>query len=99
MAFQPLRVQGIRRGARLKFEFNGVYIDAFDGEFLSTALIASGIGAWRQSWALGAPRGLYCAMGMCFDCLVAVEGRGLVRACNTTVQDGMRAWSVGQGGG
>ena len=38
----------------------------------------------------GSPRGLFCGMGLCFDCLVCVDGRPGVRACVTAVRDGMR---------
>ncbi len=36
------------------------------------------------------PRGLFCGMGVCFDCLVTVDGRPGVRACMTPVVDGIR---------
>jgi predicted molibdopterin-dependent oxidoreductase YjgC len=38
----------------------------------------------------GSPRGVFCGMGVCFDCLVTVDGRPDVRACVTPVRDGMR---------
>ncbi|MDH3376643.1 MAG: (2Fe-2S)-binding protein [Gammaproteobacteria bacterium] len=38
----------------------------------------------------GSPRGLFCAMGVCFDCLVRVDGRPGIRACLEPVRDGMR---------
>jgi predicted molibdopterin-dependent oxidoreductase YjgC len=34
-------------------------------------------------------RGLFCGMGVCFDCLVTVDGRINQRACMTTVHEGM----------
>ena len=37
----------------------------------------------------GAPRGLYCGMGVCFECLVIVDGVPNTRACMTWVRDGM----------
>ncbi len=40
--------------------------------------------------ASGAPRGIYCGMGVCFDCLVVVDGVPNTRACTTLVADGMR---------
>lgn len=42
----------------------------------------------------GAPRGLFCGMGLCFDCLVTVDGRPDVRACMTPVRDGMQIETV-----
>jgi predicted molibdopterin-dependent oxidoreductase YjgC len=44
----------------------------------------------RETPKSHAPRGLFCGMGLCFDCLVTVDGRGDVRACITPVRDGMR---------
>ncbi|MCX5480018.1 (2Fe-2S)-binding protein [Kaistia geumhonensis] len=38
----------------------------------------------------GAPRGLFCGMGVCFDCLVTVDGVADRRACMTPIRDGMR---------
>ena len=37
----------------------------------------------------GAPRGPFCGMGVCFDCLVTVDGRPSQRACLTKVAAGM----------
>ncbi len=37
----------------------------------------------------GAPRGPFCGMGVCFDCLVTVDGRPSQRACLTKVEAGM----------
>lgn len=37
----------------------------------------------------GAPRGLFCGMGACHDCLVTIDGRGGQRACMTPIRDGM----------
>lgn len=42
----------------------------------------------------GAPRGLFCGMGVCFDCLVRVDGREGVRACVTPIRAGMRVETV-----
>ncbi len=58
---------------------------------VAAALLASGHGpAVRRSERRGEPRGLFCGMGVCFDCLVTVDGRSGVRACMTPVRDGMK---------
>jgi len=44
----------------------------------------------RHLPAGGASRGVFCGMGVCFDCLVCVDGRSDVRACITPVREGMR---------
>ena len=38
----------------------------------------------------GEPRGVFCGMGVCFDCLVVVDGVPNTRACTTWVRDGMQ---------
>ena len=63
-------------------------IPALEGETIAAALSAAGIVAFRRT-ASGAPRGLHCGMGACFDCVVTVDGRIGQRACMTKVADGM----------
>ncbi len=42
-----------------------------------------------RTTAGGEPRGVFCGMGVCFDCLVVVDGVPSTRACVTWVRDGM----------
>lgn len=61
------------------------------GISVAAALIAAAkIVAFRHAPKTGEPRGLFCGMGVCFDCLVTVDDRTGVRSCMTTVTDGMR---------
>ena len=55
-------------GRELKFRFDGETITALEGETIAAALSAAGIVAFRRTPS-GAPRGLYCGMGACFDCV------------------------------
>jgi predicted molibdopterin-dependent oxidoreductase YjgC len=64
------------------------------GRSIAAALIHAGRPALRRGPG-GAPRGVYCGIGVCFECRVHVEGRGLVRACMTPVQAGMRVSLAG----
>ncbi len=59
------------------------------GQSVGAALLASGRAALRTSPS-GQPRGLYCGIGVCQECRVHVAGRGVVRACLTPVEAGMR---------
>lgn len=77
------------RRAAVTFTFNGRPFTAGDGEMLAAALFANGIQTLRATGREGAPRGLYCAIGHCFECQVRVDGRSGVRACLTPVRDGM----------
>jgi glycine/D-amino acid oxidase-like deaminating enzyme len=75
-------------GREIKFRFDGETITALEGETIAAALSAAGIVAFRRT-ASGAPRGLFCGMGACFDCVVTVGGRIGRRACMEKVADGM----------
>jgi predicted molibdopterin-dependent oxidoreductase YjgC len=57
---------------------------------VAVALLESGALACRTTPVSGAPRGPFCMMGVCFDCLVEVDGVPNVQACMTRVRDGMR---------
>ena len=73
----------------LTIRFDGRSIPALEGETIAAALSAAGILAYRHT-ASGAPRGLHCGMGACFDCVVTVDGRIGRRACIEKVADGMQ---------
>lgn len=72
----------------LSIEVDGEPVQAFAGETVATVLLAQGRRAFRHT-EQGTPRGLFCGMGVCFDCLVMVDGVENVRACLTPVADGM----------
>ena len=69
-------------------QFDGAELEALPGETLAAALSAAGILAFRRT-DKGTPRGLYCGMGACFDCIVTVDGKANQRACLVKVQAGM----------
>ncbi len=75
-------------GAPVRFRFDGAEIEALTGETIAAALAAADIVAVRRTRS-GAPRGPFCGMGVCFDCLVTVDGRPNQRACLTKVASGM----------
>ena len=68
----------------VRIRFDGTEIEALPGETIAAALAGADIVALRQARS-GAPRGPYCGMGVCFDCLVTVNGRANQRACLTMV--------------
>lgn len=77
-------------GDGVTLSVDGAPVTARAGDSLAAALLAAGILACRTSAVSGAPRGPYCMMGVCFECLVAVDGVGSRQACLTPVRDGMR---------
>src|SRR5665213_870703 len=76
-------------GAAINISCDGQDIPARAGETVAAALSAAGIVAFRHTPG-GAPRGLHCGMGACFDCIVTIDGRIGQRACLAKVADGMR---------
>lgn len=86
-----------RTAAPVRISFDGQVLEALPGETLAATLSAAGILQYRQT-ATGAPRGLHCGMGACFDCLVTVDGKASQRACLTKVRGGMVVGSTAPAG-
>ena len=76
-------------GPAISFRFNGQPIQALQGETVAAALSAAGVTTFRHTPS-GAPRGLFCGMGACFDCVVTIDGRIGQRACLTPAADAMQ---------
>jgi predicted molibdopterin-dependent oxidoreductase YjgC len=84
---------GVSRTPRVSFFFDGRELEGHAGETLLTALAAHGILALRRNEADGRPRGGFCMMGVCQECLVEVAGRR-VEACRVPVGAGLRVASL-----
>ncbi len=80
----------VQRGRPVKINVDGKTIEAYEGETVAAALLSAGIQIFRLSQKLKEPRGLYCGMGVCYECLVTVDGVHAVRACLTQVAEGMQ---------
>ena len=72
----------------VEFTFDGVPMRATSGQSIAAALMQDGIVAWRRTRLDGRPRGILCGIGICYDCLITVNGELNVRACVTTVEPG-----------
>lgn len=77
---------------------DGVPVAARHGDTVAAVLFASGRLAVRMSAVSGSPRAPYCMMGVCFECLVTIDGRAGVQACMTAAASGMDVRTA-QGGG
>ena len=80
--------RGVQRGRAVTLMLDGREVTAYEGESVAAVLLAEGEVATRLTRS-GAPRGVYCGMGVCFDCLVAVDGVPNRRACVTWAREGM----------
>lgn len=74
---------------RLTLTLDGAPLTAAPGQSVGAALTDAGIRSWRITRLGGRPRGLFCGIGICFDCLLTVDGRPNQRACLLPARDGM----------
>jgi aerobic-type carbon monoxide dehydrogenase small subunit (CoxS/CutS family) len=74
--------------APITFTFDGQPVQAEPGQSVAAALIASGRRSWRSTRKEGRPRGVFCGIGVCFDCLVTINGRPNHRACLAEARPG-----------
>jgi predicted molibdopterin-dependent oxidoreductase YjgC len=75
---------------KINATFNNRPLTAEDGTTVGAALMANGVTSGRNTRKEGKPRGLFCGIGVCFDCLVEVDGEPNQRACMVRLTDGMR---------
>lgn len=77
-------------GTRLSFTFDGRPLTGRAGDTVAVSLLANGIVACRETPVSDTPRAPYCLMGVCFDCLVVIDGVGNRQGCLVPLRDGMR---------
>lgn len=69
---------------------NGQQIEAKSGDTVSAALLIAGVVPFRNTPVSGDPRAPYCGMGVCFECLVKIDGLDNRQACLILVCEGMQ---------
>lgn len=67
--------------------FDGRELPVSPGQTVAAVLMAAGVRSWRTTRVGGRPRGLFCGIGVCFDCLVTINGVAS-RACLVTARPG-----------
>lgn len=72
----------------LTFSFDGAPLSAREGQSVAAALIGAGILSWRRTRFDDRPRGVFCGIGACFDCLITINGEPNIRACLALVREG-----------
>lgn len=78
---------------QVQFSFNDVAVTAQAGQSVAAALLLASDAALRTTPVSGEPRKPYCMMGVCFDCLVTIDGKPNQQACMVTVRAGMQVAS------
>ncbi|GHK03993.1 proline dehydrogenase [Streptomyces sp. Y2F8-2] len=84
----PLESARARPGPAFTVTFDGREIEALPGQTVAAVLWAAGITSWRTTRREGRPRGVFCGIGVCFECLVRVNDRPNQRACLVPVRPG-----------
>lgn len=78
----------MRRGEAFTVRVDGAELTAYEGDTVAAVLVRAGRVSWRRTRVGDRPRGLFCGIGACQDCLVVVDGVGGVRACLAPVAPG-----------
>jgi predicted molibdopterin-dependent oxidoreductase YjgC len=73
----------------VRIQFEDRTLRVREGTTIAAALLLHGAGPFRTTPVKSAPRAPYCMMGVCFECLVEVDGKPSRQACLTAVRDGM----------
>ncbi len=81
---------GENRSERLGFDFEGEAIEARRGDSVAAALVAAGHGVTRTTPVSGSPRGPFCMMGVCFECLLEIDGEPNRQGCMVPARAGMQ---------
>ena len=82
-------IRGVPAAGLITVTFAGRTLQATEGHSVAAALTAAGVRSWRTTRRGGRPRGLFCGIGACFDCLLTIDGRPAQLACLVPVRDGM----------
>lgn len=77
------------------FTFGTRQIVAREDDTIATALLVAGIETLRRSPVSQSPRGAFCMMGVCFECLVSIDGGPPVQACMAPARDGIHVTGTG----
>lgn len=88
IAAHPI-IDDYRKGKPVQFQFDGRVLSGFEGESIAAALKAAGVMVHRYTAKAHKPRGAFCAIGRCTDCVMIVNGQPNVRTCITPLEDGM----------
>lgn len=78
------------QGSLITIYFEGKTLNVSKDHNVATALLEAGINTFRETTLNNENRGPYCMMGLCFDCLININGLDNQQACTIRVSDGMK---------
>ena len=82
-------IDSYQKGKKVKFTYDGKEMEGYEGEPIAAALRAEGVMTHRYTKKLHQPRGIFCAIGRCTDCVMVVDGKPNTRTCVTMLKEGM----------
>ncbi|MDR1571612.1 MAG: (2Fe-2S)-binding protein [Clostridiales Family XIII bacterium] len=82
-------IEDFKKGREIGFTLDGSPMRGYEGESVAAALKASGVTTHRYTSKLNSPRGIFCAIGRCTDCVMVIDGKPNVRTCMTPLAEGM----------
>ncbi|MBI3430097.1 MAG: (2Fe-2S)-binding protein [Actinobacteria bacterium] len=77
-------------GKAVTYFFDGKPAEAYVGQIVAAAILQNGNRILRTTRVSNRPRGIFCGIGVCFDCLVVIDGIPNQRACLVEIREGMR---------
>ena len=77
------------KGRIVTFTYNGKPMQGYEGEPIAAALKAAGVMIHRYTKKQHKPRGIFCAIGRCTDCVMVGNGKPNIRTCVTPLEEGM----------
>ncbi|MDX1607483.1 MAG: (2Fe-2S)-binding protein [Candidatus Competibacterales bacterium] len=77
------------RDGQVTLRIEGRSVTVAAGQSVAAAVLVSGLDHCRTTPVSGQPRAPYCMMGVCFDCLMEIDGEANQQACMITVREGM----------
>ena len=80
----------LKNGRTVTFTYDGKALTGCEGEPIASALKAAGVMVHRYTKKEHKPRGIFCAIGRCTDCVMVVDGQPNVRTCVTPLKEGMK---------
>lgn len=83
-------ISEFKKGPLVTFEFDGKSMQGYEGEPVAMALKANGVIIHRYTTRNHEPRGMFCSIGRCTDCVMIVDGVPNVRTCMTALKEGMK---------
>ena len=81
---------GGEAAAAVTIRFEGEALRVPAGTTVAAALLGAGVRTFRETPVSSAPRAPYCMMGVCFDCLVQIDGVANRQSCLVPVREGMQ---------